>query len=240
MDRRTFIIKSSGAGIGGALMLNSLTGNLFAGTDDFTPYVSEAPAYAFDALEPHIDTETMRIHAMFHHTAYTKNLNTALASQTKPIQALALTTLFEKISELPDALRTQIENHGGGHWNHNFFWKCMRPSENRSLPEGKLQEWIVRDFDSLENFRTQFKSAALSVFGSGWAWLVSRQGKLSIEKTMNQKNPLMGAAQGYVTPVLGIDVWEHAYYLKHQNRRAEYIDSFWNVVDWDFAQSQIR
>lgn len=240
MDRRSFILKSTSAGIGGALLLNSLTDNLFAASSEFKPYVAEAPAYPLDALEPYIDTETMRVHSVFHHKAYTTNLNKALEAQAKGVSALPLESLFEKISELPDALRTQIENHGGGHWNHNFFWKCMTPKTGDSSLPNELKEMIVRDFDSVDNFKAAFKTAALSVFGSGWAWLVLRDGKLVIDKTHNQKNPLMGSARGYVKPVLGIDVWEHAYYLKYQNRRAEYIDSFWNVVNWDFAQSQIR
>lgn len=240
MDRRSFILKSTSAGIGGVILLNSLTDNLFAASSDFKPYVSEAPAFALDALEPYIDTETMRVHSVFHHKAYTTNLNKALEAQAKGVSALPLESLFEKISELPDDLRTQIENQGGGHWNHNFFWKCMSPNSGKDMPQSELKDMIIRDFDSEENFKAAFKAAALSVFGSGWAWLVWKQGKLVIEKTPNQKNPLMGAAKGYVKPVLGIDVWEHAYYLKYQNRRAEYIDNFWNIVNWDFAQNQIR
>jgi len=236
MNRKTFVKTSALAGISGVLLANGLT---FGSTrSDFLPYIPESPAYALDALEPHIDALTMKIHSEKHHKAYSDNLNKSLLSADAQWQQMSLTELFEKIESLPSNLKTGIQNHGGGHWNHNFFWKCMQAPGNQA-PEGKLKELLIRDFQSVNDFTTAFQKAALSVFGSGWAWLVLEDNALKILTTPNQTNPLMGKNAGSIKPLLGIDVWEHAYYLKYQNRRAEYLEQFRNVINWDFISAQL-
>lgn len=239
MDRRSFLLKGSLAGAGSMIMLN--TPSLWAGSFDgeFFTYTPELPAYPLDALEPYIDAKTMEVHSGMHHKAYSSNLNTALSSAREEFRKTPLIQLFEQLDTLPEPLQSAIRNHGGGHWNHNFFWKCMTPDVKSRQPSEKLQSLIVRDFGSMENFKAEFKKASLSVFGSGWAWLVWTGVKVEIHKTPNQVNPLMNNPQGSLKPLLGVDVWEHAYYLKYQNRRAEYMDQFWNVVNWEFASSNL-
>lgn len=187
--------------------------------------------YAADALEPYIDKETMTIHHSKHHQAYVNNLNDALAKYPEK-QKL---TLFELLtSALPKNIKKKIRNQGGGHFNHSFFWTIMKPaaSENNK-PTGALAEQINKDFGSFEAFQEKFNTAAKTVFGSGWAWLVADpSGKLKIRKTHDQDSPLTG----HHIPILGLDVWEHAYYLKYQNRRADYITAFWYVINWDQVQ----
>jgi len=182
--------------------------------------------YAFNALEPYIDAQTMEIHHDKHHAAYTNNLNAALqgtASEGKTIEEI-LTT----ISAQPVAVR----NNGGGFYNHNLFWEIMAPGGSKQ-PEGDLLKAIVSAFGSYQNFKEAFTKAALTRFGSGWAWLVKQGDSLVISSTPNQDNPLMDLAEVKGVPVLGVDVWEHAYYLKYQNRRPDYVEAFYNVVNWD-------
>lgn len=187
--------------------------------------------YAYDALEPYIDAKTMEIHYTKHHQAYINKLNEALKKYPE-WQKVSLYDLLTRLNEVPEDIRTAVRNQGGGHANHTFFWKCMTPKADKA-PEGELAQAIEKTFGSLDEFKKQFNAAAVSVFGSGWAWLVMDQNNnLKVIATSNQDSPLM---QGMV-PLLGLDVWEHAYYLKYQNRRPEYIDGWWNVVNWNFVQ----
>ncbi|UTA70358.1 superoxide dismutase [Emticicia sp. 21SJ11W-3] len=182
--------------------------------------------YANDALEPHIDKLTMEIHHDRHHKAYVDNLNKAIAGT--PLEKTALTDILKDISKHPVAVR----NNGGGHWNHTFFWQILGPNAS-GAPTGKLAAAINSSFGSFDKFKEEFAKAATTRFGSGWAWLiVDANKKLKITSTPNQDNPLMDVAPDKGTPVLAIDVWEHAYYLKYQNKRADYINAFWNVVNW--------
>ncbi|HCL82853.1 MAG TPA: superoxide dismutase [Chitinophagaceae bacterium] len=181
--------------------------------------------YAPAALEPHIDALTMQIHHDKHHQAYVDNLNKAVAGT--PNENKSLDELVSKAGTLPVAIR----NNGGGHWNHSFFWQILAPNAG-GKPGGKLAASIDADFGSFDAFKEKFAAAGMGRFGSGWAWLVEQDGKLLISSTPNQDNPLMDVAEVKGTPILGVDVWEHAYYLKYQNRRAEYLASFWNVINW--------
>ena len=182
--------------------------------------------YAYDALEPHIDTQTMQIHHSKHHQAYINNLNTAL--QNTPYADLGIEALVRTIDTLPEALRNAVRNHGGGHANHSLFWTVMSPSGG-GQPTGALAQAIDADLGGFEAFKAAFTQAALTRFGSGWAWLsVTPHGQLVVESSGNQDSPLMAGN----TPILGLDVWEHAYYLLYQNRRPDYIAAFYNVVDW--------
>ena len=185
--------------------------------------------YAYDALEPHIDTQTMRIHHGKHHQAYVNNLNNALEGYPD-LQSQSAIQLLLDLDSLPEAIRTAVRNNGGGHVNHSIFWPSMGPSGGGE-PGGSLGDEITATFGSFDALKEQFAKAATGVFGSGWAWLcVDGDGKLSIVSTPNQDNPIWTHGQA---PILGLDVWEHAYYLNYQNRRPDYIESFWNVVDWD-------
>ncbi|QNN59642.1 superoxide dismutase [Diaphorobacter ruginosibacter] len=187
--------------------------------------------YAYDALEPHIDARTMEIHYSKHHQAYVNNLNASL--QGTPYADMPLQELIAQVESLPPELRMSVRNNGGGHANHSLFWQVMTPRA-RSAPEGALARAIDRDLGGLDAFKDAFTKAALSRFGSGWAWLcVTPEGVLTVESSANQDNPAMhGIGSGHV-PILGLDVWEHAYYLLYQNRRPDYIAAFYNVVDWD-------
>ena len=188
--------------------------------------VFEPLPYAYDALEPYIDAKTMEIHYSKHHQAYFNNLTKAVAGTE--LEGKSLESLFPKISQLPGVVR----NNGGGHWNHTFFWKSMAPKAG-GVPDGELGAAIVKAFGSFDEFKKQFEAAAVGRFGSGWAWLsVAADGSLFISSTPNQDNPLMDVAEKRGTPILGLDVWEHAYYLKYQNLRASYASAFWNVVNW--------
>ncbi|OGU31529.1 MAG: superoxide dismutase [Ignavibacteria bacterium GWA2_55_11] len=184
--------------------------------------------YKHDALEPHIDKMTMEIHHGKHHAAYVANLNKAI--EGTPNASTSLEELLSGISKLPPAVR----NNGGGHWNHSAFWTWMKPNGG-GAPAGDLAAAIDRDFGSFDKFKEAFANAGMTRFGSGWAWLVKSGNKLVVSSTPNQDNPLMDIADVKGTPVLGVDVWEHAYYLKYQNRRADYLAAFWNVVNWDEA-----
>lgn len=182
--------------------------------------------YAHDALEPHIDKQTMEIHHGKHHQAYIDNLNKAIAGTENENKSL------EELVASAGKISPAVRNNGGGHWNHSFFWKVIGPNAGGE-PTGKLADAIKSTFGSFEEFKEKFANAGATRFGSGWAWLIVKDGKLEITSTPNQDNPLMDVAEVKGTPVLGIDVWEHAYYLKYQNRRPEYLKAFWNVVNWD-------
>ena len=189
-------------------------------------YTLPALPYAYDALEPNIDAKTMEIHYTKHHQTYINNLNAALEAEKVP--APPVEELIADIDALPEAVRGAVRNNGGGHANHSLFWQVMSP-DGGGTPDGKLAAAIEADLGGLEKFKDAFTKAAISRFGSGWAWLsVTPQKKLVVESTANQDSPLMTGN----TPVLGLDVWEHAYYLKYQNRRPEYIAAFYNVVNW--------
>jgi Fe-Mn family superoxide dismutase len=182
--------------------------------------------YAYDALAPHIDAQTMEIHYTKHHATYVKNVNEAIKAEN-----LNFSNAFEFFAKA-STLSAKAKNNGGGVWNHNFFWDCMTPSAVAG-PTGKLKAAIDKSFGSVEQFKDQFSKAALGQFGSGWAWLVNDKGTLKITGTANQDNPLMDTATVKGTPLLAIDVWEHAYYLKYQNKRNDYIAAWWNVVNWN-------
>lgn len=182
--------------------------------------------YAFDALEPHIDAKTMEIHHGKHHQAYVNNLNAAI-EKAPELQGKSLDDLMKSVQSVPEAVRAAVRNNGGGHWNHSMFWELMGPKAGGE-PTGQLADGIKSAFGDFAKFKEQFAAAATTRFGSGWAWLVSDGGKLSIMSTPNQDNPLMEGKKA----ILGLDVWEHAYYLKYQNRRPDYIGAWWNVVDW--------
>jgi Fe-Mn family superoxide dismutase len=195
----------------------------------------ELPAlpYPSDALEPHIDKATMEVHHGGHHKAYVDNLNKVIGGNAT-LEAKSLEALIKEIASVPDNIRGPVRNNGGGHWNHSFFWKILSP-KGGGAPSGKLGDAINSTFGSFAEFQAKFEAAGVGRFGSGWAWLVSNGGKLEIVSTPNQDNPLMGKAVAGCEgkPVLGVDVWEHAYYLKYQNKRAAYLKAIWNVIDWD-------
>lgn len=181
--------------------------------------------YAHDALEPHIDTLTMQIHHGKHHQAYVDNLNKAIAGTEHENKSI------EELVKHAGSISVAVRNNGGGHWNHDFFWKSLSPNGG-GTPSGTLADAIQTAFGSFDAFKEKFAQAGMTRFGSGWAWLIVKDGKLEICSTPNQDNPLMEIAEVKGTPILGADVWEHAYYLKYQNRRADYLGAFWNVVDW--------
>ena len=189
------------------------------------PFTLAPLPYSHDALEPHIDTLTMQIHHGKHHQAYVDNLNKAIAGSDHENKSLE--TLIASAGTISPAVR----NNGGGHWNHTFFWESLGANAG-GTPTGELADAISSAFGSFDAFKEKFNNAGLTRFGSGWAWLILKDGKLDITSTPNQDNPLMDVAEVKGTPLLGVDVWEHAYYLKYQNRRAEYLAAFWNVVDW--------
>jgi Fe-Mn family superoxide dismutase len=183
--------------------------------------------YDYNALEPHIDEQTMRIHHDKHHAAYVNNLNTALEKYPE-LQQKSIEDLLKGINTVPEDIRTAVRNNGGGHANHTLFWELMSPGKG-GTPSGALAEAITSSFTSFDSFKEQFAKAAVGRFGSGWAWLIDAGGKLVIESSANQDSPLMEGKKALV----GLDVWEHAYYLKYQNRRPDYITAWWNVVNWD-------
>ena len=189
--------------------------------------------YAHEALEPHIDARTMHIHHGKHHQAYVDNLNKAIAGtahETKSIEELVANA---------GSISAPVRNNGGGHWNHTFFWASMAPNAG-GTPTGQLAEAMNTAFGSFDAFKEKFNQAGLTRFGSGWAWLIIKDGKLEITSTPNQDNPLMDVAEVKGTPILGADVWEHAYYLKYQNKRADYLAAFWNVVNWAVVEERMK
>lgn len=243
-SRRDFIKKSATLALG-TLAAGSIANTIATGPVALSEemqaeggkFTLPALPYGYDALEPHIDKLTMEIHHTKHHQAYVANLNKALETADTAITGSTptLETLFAKMDKLPAAIR----NNAGGHYNHSLFWTLMNPAGAANAPTGKLADAIKTAFTSIDEFKKQFTDAATKRFGSGWAWLVVKDGKLLITSTANQDNPLMNLDSLEIkgTPVLALDVWEHAYYLKNQNRRADYINSWWNVVNWKTAES---
>jgi superoxide dismutase, Fe-Mn family len=197
------------------------------------PFTVPPLPYAYDALEPHIDAETMQIHHDKHHAAYVANLNKAVAEfpdlGKKPVE-----DLLKDLSAVPEKIRAAVRNNGGGHYNHSMFWQMMNKNAGGE-PSGELAKAIDKSFGSFSEFKGLFTKAALGQFGSGWAWLVSDGGSLKIESTPNQDSPISEGKQ----PLLGLDVWEHAYYLKHQNRRPEYVTAWFNVINWDYVSKKL-
>lgn len=183
--------------------------------------------YAYDALEPYIDAQTMSLHHDKHHVAYCNNLNAAI-EKAPELASWSLEDLMAKLNSVPESVQGAVRNHGGGHFNHEMFWKVMAPAGSTTL-SGKLLSSIEGSFGSVDAFKDEFGKAAMGRFGSGWAWLVEQSGKLAVVSTANQDNPLTSGQK----PLLCLDVWEHAYYLKYQNRRADYVGAFWSVVNWD-------
>ena len=190
--------------------------------------------YDYAALEPHVDEQTMRIHHDKHHATYVNNLNAALENQPE-LQNRSIEELLRDINSVPENIRTAVRNNGGGHANHTLFWEIMGPNGG-GQPTGELAEAINQAFGSFEAFKEQFAKAATTRFGSGWAWLLADGGKLEITSTANQDNPIMEGR----TAILGLDVWEHAYYLKYQNRRPDYISAWWNAVNWDAVSQRFN
>lgn len=191
------------------------------------PYIIPPLPYSYEALEPYIDKMTMEIHHTKHHQAYVNNLNSALEKYSE-FHNLKLDDILRNLDQLPEEIRVTVRNNGGGHYNHSFFWEIMKPNGGGE-PQGEFRKIIEKHFGSFENFKNLFSETALKHFGSGWAWLaLTREGKLKIYSLLNQDNPLMNGDM----PIMGLDVWEHAYYLKYQNRRNEYINAWWNVVNW--------
>lgn len=187
--------------------------------------------YAYDALEPHIDSATMELHHSKHHQTYVDKLNAAL--EGTDFVDVPIEELLQQLDKLPEAKRTAVRNNGGGHYNHSLFWQWMSP-DGGGTPSGRLAEQINARFGDFEKFKELFAVAAVARFGSGWVWLIQRDGKLEIVSSPNQDSPLMEEG---ITPLLGLDVWEHAYYLKYQNKRPDYIDAWWNVVNWSYVES---
>ncbi|TWT26158.1 superoxide dismutase [Planomicrobium sp. CPCC 101110] len=183
--------------------------------------------YAYDALEPHIDKETMNIHHTKHHNTYVTNVNAALEGHEE-LASKSVEELISDLNAVPEEIRTVVRNNGGGHANHSLFWQLLSPNGGGN-PTGALAEAIDSKFGSFDEFKTQFENAGKTRFGSGWAWLVANNGELEVTSTANQDSPLMDGQ----TPILGVDVWEHAYYLKYQNKRPDYLAAFWNVVNWE-------
>lgn len=225
MDKRTFI-KDMGL-IGAGVLVG---GKSFAlKKQDYlqtAPFKPDPLAYDFNALEPSIDTETMRIHYTKHYQAYIDNLNKAIAADPAYAKQDIL-SILKNVKPTEKALR----NNAGGYYNHSLFWKWLSPKSTQ--PSAQLSSAVNAQFGSMDDFKKEFAKAAASVFGSGWAWLVVDNKQLKIVSTPNQDNPLMSFSEAKGTPILGLDVWEHAYYLKHQNKRPEYVEAFWNVVNWD-------
>ena len=190
--------------------------------------------YGYGALEPHIDSLTMEIHHGKHHAAYVEKLNDAVGKHPEP-KGKKIEQLLSGINSVPDDIRTAVQNHGGGHHNHTLFWESMKPGGTKQ-PTGQLSGVVNSAFGSFDEFKAKFTEAAVSQFGSGWGWLVKNGDKLEVYSTANQDSPLMEGK----TPLLGVDVWEHAYYLKYQNRRSEYIEAWWQVVNWDVIAQRLN
>lgn len=217
-------------------ILSAIT--LFVAVNSFGQYKLPALPYKYDALEPYIDSTTMRIHHDLHHATYVSNLNKALEKYPE-LYNKSIEELISNINELPKEIQTGVRNNGGGVFNHSFFWNIMAPAGSTTM-SAKLEKIIITKFGSVDGFKAEFEKAALSRFGSGWAWLVKdQQGNLQIVSTPNQDNCLMLNSEVKGKPVLCIDVWEHAYYLKYQNKRAAYVKAFWNIVNWKEVEKRI-
>jgi Fe-Mn family superoxide dismutase len=244
--RRSFIQKTAKAGVATLIALPSINSLMAAGSNsklsapfgnnNFSTGFDQQPlAYAYNALEPSIDAQTMDIHYNKHAAAYSKNVKEAAAAEKVDISK-PLEEVLSNISKFSVKMR----NNGGGHYNHELFWKCMAPAAN-AQPSGKLLAAIQKDFGSVDEMKTKLSDAAKTRFGSGWAWLiVSKNNKLVITSTPNQDNPLMDIADVKGLPLFGLDVWEHAYYLKYQNRRADYIENFWKVINWNYISERFN
>jgi Fe-Mn family superoxide dismutase len=236
MDKRTFLKNGAILTLGG-VVATSLPGSLTAAVAKSATaeegFILSKLDYAYDALEPYIDAMTMEIHYSKHYAGYTSKFNAAVESAG--LVGVPIEDIFAKVSKQPTAIR----NNGGGYYNHTLFWKFMSP-KGGGTAGGDVGKAIVKNFGSFDTFKEQFSNAAATRFGSGWAWLVKTKDGLAVTSTPNQDNPMMDIAdqQGY--PVLGIDVWEHAYYLKYQNRRTDYIAAFWNVVNWDYVNERFN
>ena len=236
MNKREFLKKGLLAGMGAYVVPSTLRNNVFAGTLT-SPLLSgeflQVPLpYAFNALEPHIDAMTMEIHYGKHHATYTKKLNDSVKEEK--LEGISIEDLFSNIDKYPASIR----NNGGGYYNHNLFWQTLSP-RGGGEPSGKLLKEIERNFESFGAFKEIFSKAASSVFGSGWTWLIRQDGALKIVSTSNQDNPLMSISKEKGSPLMCLDVWEHAYYLKYQNKRTDYIAAFWNLVDWNFVAENL-
>lgn len=227
-------VASTALGINPISALSSCSSPTSSNSSSGAPleFVHDPLPYDFATLEPHIDARTMEIHYSRHHAGYVTNANAAVAEEN--ISYSNFEDFFANISKLS----TKARNNGGGAWNHSFFWNSMRAPVDNNAPTGALLEAIENNFGSFEEFKTQFAAAGSGRFGSGWAWLVEDNGSLKIGSTPNQDNPLMDVSDFKGKPLLGIDVWEHAYYLHYQNRRGDYIENWWNVVNWDFVSEQ--
>ena len=244
-NRRDFLKTTGKAGLAAGLSLtvlpslaeqyNAVSGDRGIGAEEI-PYEQQPLPYKYGALEPAIDAMTMEIHYSKHASTYAKNLADELKVANVDTGKHKLTDLLGKISKYSVKMR----NNGGGHYNHEFFWKSMKSPSDGNAPSGALQAAIVKDFGSFDAFKTQFADAAKNRFGSGWAWLVKSKDKLVVSSTANQDNPIMDVAEVRGTPLLGLDVWEHAYYLKYQNKRPDYISAWWNVVNWNVVQQRLR
>jgi superoxide dismutase, Fe-Mn family len=241
-NRREFLITTGKAGLAAGLSMTILPA--LAKQGKYEPYYGGAEEinydqqplpYAYTALEPAIDAMTMEIHYSKHASTYAKNLADATKAESVDTGKEKLTSLLSKISKYSPKMR----NNGGGHYNHEFFWKSMKAPKDNNMPSGKIKDAIEKDFGSFDAFKTQFADAGKNRFGSGWAWLVmASDNKLVIGSTPNQDNPLMDVSDLKGTPLLGLDVWEHAYYLKYQNKRPDYINAWWNVVDWSVVDKR--
>jgi Fe-Mn family superoxide dismutase len=236
-SRRAFIKTTGQAGLAVGIGLTVLPKFGFTHfNNSFANYIQQPLPYSYNALEPFIDAMTMEIHYTKHAATYTKNLNDACVAEKVDINNTSLENLLHKIS----SYSTKMRNNAGGHYNHEFFWQCMKAG-NSTKPTGKLADMIDSSFGSFDAFKTQFTDAGKNRFGSGWAWLVlTAENKLLIGSTPNQDNPLMDISELKGKPLLGLDVWEHAYYLKYQNKRPDYINNWWNTVNWDFVATQLN
>jgi len=232
-NRRQFIKQTGKAGIAMASMPIIHTFGKFQLSQEIN-YIQQPLPYSYNALEPFIDAMTMEIHHTKHAAGYTKNLNDACIAEKVDIKNTSITSLLESISKYS----TKMRNNAGGHYNHELFWQLMKPAPT-TAPTGALADAINKSFGSLDNFKTAFSDAAKTRFGSGWAWLIIKaDNSLSVCSTPNQDNPLMDIAETKGTPILGLDVWEHAYYLKYQNKRPDYINAWWNLVNWKFVEDR--
>lgn len=234
LNRRQAIQRT--ALLGAAIALRSpFHGNVTQAAEPVAAFSLPPLGYAFDALEPHIDAQTMQIHHDKHHAAYVANLNKAIA-QAPALSGLSVEALLKDLKAVPEAVRTAVRNHGGGHANHSLFWQQLEKNNGRG-PSAELADALENKFGTFQKFKEAFTEAATKQFGSGWAWLtIDAKKELLIESTANQDSPLSTGR----TPLLGIDVWEHAYYLKYQNRRADYIAAFYNVINWDKVAERYR